>query len=140
MPGTISQHTSYHYQHIASGSTSYYNNIDLPSPPFVEYIHLSDDDEREVKKDLKSPVIIWWTGFTGERGRIKRCGNVKCFFTVDRKYKDHPGTKVNDFFFLWLPDSVKVVFFLNRSTTYFYIFGGQLSFFNKGFVKCKAVM
>ncbi|XP_070544298.1 alpha-(1,3)-fucosyltransferase 10-like, partial [Ptychodera flava] len=46
------------------------------------------------KLDVKVPIILWWTGFTGERGKVKTCGEDKCFFTVDRHFQHHPRTKV----------------------------------------------
>ncbi len=42
---------------------------------------------------MKYPIILWWTGFTGEKGAIKQCGDVRCFVTVDRHYRNHPQTK-----------------------------------------------
>ncbi|XP_022080224.1 alpha-(1,3)-fucosyltransferase 10-like [Acanthaster planci] len=43
--------------------------------------------------DIKVPILLWWTPFTGERGKVKTCGADHCFFTVDRHFRDHPKTK-----------------------------------------------
>ncbi|XP_013395516.1 alpha-(1,3)-fucosyltransferase 10 [Lingula anatina] len=48
--------------------------------------------------NINVPVLVWWTPFTGEKGRVKSCGDVKCFFTVNRTYKDHPRAKVFMFY------------------------------------------
>ncbi|XP_077999691.1 GDP-fucose protein O-fucosyltransferase 3-like [Glandiceps talaboti] len=50
------------------------------------------------KMDIKVPIILWWTGFTGERGKVKTCGQDKCFFTVDRHFHTHPKTQVFMFY------------------------------------------
>ncbi|XP_002740012.1 GDP-fucose protein O-fucosyltransferase 3-like [Saccoglossus kowalevskii] len=50
------------------------------------------------KVNVQFPILLWWTGFTGERGRVKTCGLDKCFFTVDRHYSEHPKTKVFMFY------------------------------------------
>ncbi|CAG2059436.1 unnamed protein product [Timema podura] len=42
----------------------------------------------------QTSVILWWTPFTGEKGRLKKCGNYLCYFTEDRNFHHHPLTKV----------------------------------------------
>ncbi|XP_071483635.1 alpha-(1,3)-fucosyltransferase 10-like [Diadema antillarum] len=55
-------------------------------------------DEHDVKNvnaaklHIKHPIIIWWTPFTGERGKVKQCGTDKCFFTVDHHFQHHQNT------------------------------------------------
>ena len=60
-------------------------------------------DEHDINKVNASklavphPIILWWTPFTGERGRVKKCRNAnrgddQCFFTVDRHFQHHPNT------------------------------------------------
>ncbi|XP_033644405.1 alpha-(1,3)-fucosyltransferase 10-like [Asterias rubens] len=48
--------------------------------------------------NIKVPIILWWTPFTGERGQVKQCGKDECFFTVDRHFRNHPQTKVFMFY------------------------------------------
>ncbi|XP_073990273.1 GDP-fucose protein O-fucosyltransferase 3-like isoform X2 [Rhodnius prolixus] len=39
-------------------------------------------------------IVLWWTPFLDEPGRIIRCGNYsRCFLTSNRKYKDDPRLK-----------------------------------------------
>ncbi|XP_067128756.1 alpha-(1,3)-fucosyltransferase 10-like isoform X1 [Centruroides vittatus] len=44
-----------------------------------------DGDDRE-KWHNKYPIILWWTPFTGETGKVRQCGLDKCFFTQNRNY------------------------------------------------------
>ncbi|XP_069122819.1 alpha-(1,3)-fucosyltransferase 10-like isoform X2 [Argopecten irradians] len=53
---------------------------------------------RALKEVITAPIILWWTPFTGDPGSYKRCGNHKCFFTVDRHYRRHNQTKVFMFY------------------------------------------
>ena len=53
---------------------------------------------RAEKEEIPLPIILWWTDFLHEKASIKKCGDVRCFFTNDRHYKDHKGTKVGTFF------------------------------------------
>lgn len=57
-----------------------------------------DEEKKKSEEKITEPLILWWTPFTGERGRYKKCGNVKCFFTVDRHYMNNPQTKVFMFY------------------------------------------
>jgi len=45
--------------------------------------------------DVQDPVILWWTPFTGQEGSVRDCGSVKCFFTEDRRFRNHNLTKVS---------------------------------------------
>ncbi|KAK7501022.1 hypothetical protein BaRGS_00007902 [Batillaria attramentaria] len=54
--------------------------------------------EEARNEPIHAPVILWWTGFTGEPGAYKTCGSVECFFTIKRKYKNHPKLKVFMFY------------------------------------------
>lgn len=54
-----------------------------------------DEEKKKSEEKITEPIILWWTPFTGERGRYKKCGNVNCFFTVDRHYMNNPQTKVS---------------------------------------------
>ncbi|XP_046478346.1 alpha-(1,3)-fucosyltransferase 10 [Neodiprion pinetum] len=40
-------------------------------------------------EDIKVPVILWWTPFTGNQGRLEHCGQVKCYFTQNRTFVSH---------------------------------------------------
>ncbi|XP_033114209.1 alpha-(1,3)-fucosyltransferase 10-like isoform X2 [Anneissia japonica] len=69
------------------------NNRENPGQIFPE-----DERLERAAVNIKYPIILWWTGFTGERGRLKTCGERKCFFTVNRNFKDHPWLKVFMFY------------------------------------------
>lgn len=45
--------------------------------------------------DVQDPVILWWTPFTGQKGSVRDCGTVRCFFTEDRRFRNHNLTKVS---------------------------------------------
>ncbi|ESP01435.1 hypothetical protein LOTGIDRAFT_111725 [Lottia gigantea] len=47
---------------------------------------------------IKKPIILWWTPFTGEKGKYKTCGDQECFFTINRKFRNHPHIKVFMFY------------------------------------------
>ena len=53
-----------------------------------------ETDGTHVDPPPDDPIIIWWTPFTGERGKSRKCGENSCFFTVDRFFKNHKNTKV----------------------------------------------
>ncbi|XP_071107003.1 alpha-(1,3)-fucosyltransferase 10-like [Haliotis cracherodii] len=55
-------------------------------------------EEENIVPGINKPIILWWTPFTGEKGIYKKCGNVKCFFTVRRAYRNHPMTSVFVFY------------------------------------------
>ncbi|CAG2234553.1 FUT10 [Mytilus edulis] len=61
----------------------YLNNNDEESKPKYEQ---KDSISNET---VTEPIILWWTPFTGDAGSYKKCGDVKCFFTNNRLYKDH---------------------------------------------------
>ena len=61
---------------------------------FSEFFDPHDDDGAVMKEDILRPIIIWWTGFTGEPGHYKICGEHQCFFTIDKHYYHHPKAKV----------------------------------------------
>ena len=60
----------------------------------MDHAHGAGGAREAEAQAVTDPIIIWWTPFTGEKGRSKMCGKVKCFFTVDRHYQNHPQTKV----------------------------------------------
>ena len=35
------------------------------------------------------PFVIWWTPFTGEKGRIKKCMVGQCYFSQDQTLYSH---------------------------------------------------
>lgn len=39
------------------------------------------------------PFIIWWTPFTGDENKIKRCWVGDCFFTQNRSFQSHLQTQ-----------------------------------------------
>lgn len=52
----------------------------------------------EISKEVRDPVILWWTPFTGDPGTTRQCGSVSCFLTQDRRFRYHPMTKVLMFY------------------------------------------
>ncbi|XP_068085037.1 alpha-(1,3)-fucosyltransferase 10 [Anabrus simplex] len=48
--------------------------------------------------EVKHPVILWWTPFTGEGYVLKTCRDKKCFFTEDRTFQSHPLIKAMMFY------------------------------------------
>ncbi|XP_063232251.1 alpha-(1,3)-fucosyltransferase 10 [Bacillus rossius redtenbacheri] len=36
--------------------------------------------------DVKDPVVLWWTPFTGEPGTLRQCGDSWCYVTDDRQF------------------------------------------------------
>ncbi|XP_012559412.1 alpha-(1,3)-fucosyltransferase 10 isoform X1 [Hydra vulgaris] len=38
------------------------------------------------------PFILWWTPFTGEKGKLKKCFIGECYFTIDRQLYNHNAT------------------------------------------------
>ena len=46
-----------------------------------------------IKKDITTPMIIWWTPFTLSKGHYRLCGTSKktCFFTNARKFRSNPN-------------------------------------------------
>nr|CAD7197304.1 unnamed protein product [Timema douglasi] len=69
----------------------------LSKSDIVEYQGYSLEQQTS-GRDLKEPVILWWTPFTGEKGRLKKCGNYLCYFTEDRNFHHHPLTKAFVFY------------------------------------------
>ena len=51
--------------------------------------------------DGGDPVLLWWTGFTGELGSTKSCGEVSCFVTVKRKYLKENHAQVSKNAYSW---------------------------------------
>ncbi|XP_068127254.1 alpha-(1,3)-fucosyltransferase 10 [Hyperolius riggenbachi] len=41
----------------------------------------------------KYPIMLWWSPLTGENGRLGKCGENSCFFTINRTFLHHPMTK-----------------------------------------------
>ncbi|XP_063776071.1 alpha-(1,3)-fucosyltransferase 10 isoform X2 [Pseudophryne corroboree] len=39
------------------------------------------------------PIMLWWSPLTGENGRLGKCGEDKCFFTINRTYLNNPVTR-----------------------------------------------
>ncbi|WAQ97097.1 FUT10-like protein, partial [Mya arenaria] len=72
-----------------------YEENDAGMPAFVES---HADDSQALKEVISEPIILWWTPFTGEKGAYRRCGQVSCFFTVDRHYWQHQKTKAVVFY------------------------------------------
>lgn len=48
-----------------------------------------DEEKKKLGEKIIESLILWWILFIGERGRYKKCGNVKCFFIVNRYYMNN---------------------------------------------------
>ena len=44
------------------------------------------------------PFVLWWTPFTGEKGRIKKCFVGNCFFSENRELASHSQAKAFMFY------------------------------------------
>lgn len=64
----------------------------------TDNVHVERRAPRISLHDVKDPIVLWWTPFTGDMGSVKRCGNKRCFFTQDRRFKNHPLTKAYVFY------------------------------------------
>ncbi|XP_035668626.1 alpha-(1,3)-fucosyltransferase 10-like [Branchiostoma floridae] len=74
-------------------------SVDYGGRLLVDDFDEHDRDNISVSEmDIKVPIILWWTPLTGERGKVKQCDLGRCFFTVDRHFKDHPKTQVFVFY------------------------------------------
>jgi len=73
---------------------------------YVQYVHLliiavSALVFKEVAgwfssdETTNSPIILWWTPFTGEPGNWRTCGENNCFFTENRSLLHDDKTKVS---------------------------------------------
>ncbi|XP_046631450.1 alpha-(1,3)-fucosyltransferase 10-like [Daphnia pulicaria] len=51
-----------------------------------------------VEEKFDSPIILWWTPFTGETGNLRTCGENTCYFTENQTYLSNPKTKVVTFY------------------------------------------
>lgn len=60
-------------------------NVDRVIPPVINALPAAEKQ--------KLPLILWWNNFTGEKGKIKRCFEGDCFFSVNKSYYDHELTK-----------------------------------------------
>ena len=65
------------------------------------FMLIADEKESDIPEhdytassDIPHPIILWWTPFTLEAGTTRTCGNVRCFFTNDKKYAKHRNMKV----------------------------------------------
>lgn len=72
-----------------------YTDRDSSMPEFKDP---HSDDTSAVKEKITHPIVLWWTGFTAEPGRYRKCGEYQCFFTIDRHYYHHPKTKAFAFY------------------------------------------
>ncbi|XP_033752149.1 alpha-(1,3)-fucosyltransferase 10-like [Pecten maximus] len=71
---------------------------DFQMPEDTKDRHDPAGEMKALKEVITTPIILWWTPFTGDPGTYKRCGNHRCFFTVDRHYRRHNQTKVFMFY------------------------------------------
>ena len=62
---------------------------------FLEFVDPHLDEAIAINEKITEPIILWWTGFTREPGKYEKCGQYKCFFTIDKHYYHHPQTKVS---------------------------------------------
>ncbi|XP_062607946.1 alpha-(1,3)-fucosyltransferase 10-like [Saccostrea cucullata] len=81
------------------GGENYDGDNHVFQPHYDDPEDLNPDEEKKKSEEkITEPIILWWTPFTGEPGRYKKCGNVKCYFTVNRHYRNNPQTKVFMFY------------------------------------------
>ncbi|XP_053227924.1 alpha-(1,3)-fucosyltransferase 10 isoform X1 [Podarcis raffonei] len=59
---------------------------------FVKKPELPSDTKAILNND-RYPVLLWWSPLTGETGRLGRCGQDACFFTINRTYQHNSMTK-----------------------------------------------
>ncbi|XP_019630140.1 PREDICTED: alpha-(1,3)-fucosyltransferase 10-like [Branchiostoma belcheri] len=86
---------------LLEGGLWFEKSVDYGGRLLVGEDELDEHDRDNIavsEMDIKVPIILWWTPFTGERGKVKQCKLGKCFFTVDRHFKDHPKTQVFVFY------------------------------------------
>ncbi|XP_033029254.1 alpha-(1,3)-fucosyltransferase 10 isoform X1 [Lacerta agilis] len=59
---------------------------------FVKKPELPSDTKTILNND-RYPILLWWSPLTGETGRLGRCGQDACFFTINRTYQHNSMTK-----------------------------------------------
>uniref|UniRef100_A0ABM5FRM4 GDP-fucose protein O-fucosyltransferase n=1 Tax=Pogona vitticeps TaxID=103695 RepID=A0ABM5FRM4_9SAUR len=62
------------------------------APLFLKQPDIHSNTKRILEKD-GYPILLWWSPLTGETGRLGRCGDDTCFFTINRTYQQEPMTK-----------------------------------------------
>ncbi|XP_044161092.1 alpha-(1,3)-fucosyltransferase 10 [Bufo gargarizans] len=63
------------------------------SNPLLKRLHESILS-RKLENGLGSyPILLWWSPLTGETGKLGRCGEETCLFTINRTYLQNPMTK-----------------------------------------------
>ena len=64
----------------------YHNfEVDRIIPPLLK--------AQEYAEEHELPFILWWTPFTGEKGKLKKCFSGECFFSTNRQLYNHNATK-----------------------------------------------
>ena len=77
-----------------SGGFSIHLYIYFSIIKLLEYFPgLSEDKEQFASVASSHPVLLWWYPFTGHN-TLRKCGDVACFSTNNRKYRDHDNLKV----------------------------------------------
>ncbi|XP_039276966.1 alpha-(1,3)-fucosyltransferase 10 isoform X2 [Nilaparvata lugens] len=64
---------------------------------FEEYSYTTKD-YNTLLREIEDPILLWWSELVPERGKPTKCGDVSCFFTHNRKFKDHPLQKAIIFY------------------------------------------
>lgn len=59
--------------------------VDRVIPPVLSALKATEEQQL--------PIIVWWTGFTGETGKIKQCFVGNCYISANTTYLNHPLTK-----------------------------------------------
>uniref|UniRef100_A0A0P6DYU3 Fucosyltransferase n=1 Tax=Daphnia magna TaxID=35525 RepID=A0A0P6DYU3_9CRUS len=77
---------------LVSASLVLIHYISVQSIAMVHCGWFSSEEKSE------SPIILWWTSFTGETGNWRTCGEQTCFFTENQTYLSHPKTKAVGFY------------------------------------------
>ena len=59
--------------------------VDRVVPPVVNAVQHAESEQL--------PFIIWWTPFSTDEGKIKRCWTGDCLFTTNKSFYSHALTK-----------------------------------------------
>ncbi|XP_039614703.1 alpha-(1,3)-fucosyltransferase 10 isoform X1 [Polypterus senegalus] len=51
------------------------------------------DNIKHHNPGISYPILVWWSPLTGETGRIGKCGEDTCFFTINQTFYNHKMTQ-----------------------------------------------
>ena len=69
-----------------------------------------------------SPVVLWWTPFTGQTGDWRTCGEDTCYFTENRTFLNDARTQVHLYYFYsWMVWRIGLLYdYYHRQVVMFY--------------------